>query len=151
MAAPDFWAQYWARYERMLHVCGPQSWRHLLASSADVEAASSVCKQAAAGAPTAPGALVEAQRLLAATLHPDTLQPIPLPFRMSAHVPVNTVLLLGMCTAVSPLATAVWQGLNQTFNAAQFYANRNATNQVTDAQLLASFAGATMSAVGYVG
>ncbi len=104
---------YWQRYERMSHVCGPPSWRYLLATPADLDRAGAVVAAAASGGRVPPGELAEAHRLRAAVLHPDTLTPIPLPFRMAAHVPVNTVLLLGMCTAVSPGATALWQGLNQ--------------------------------------
>lgn len=92
--------------------------------------------------------MLAAQRLRSAVLHPDTQQPIPLPFRMAAHVPVNTALLLGMLLTRSPLGTGAWQFVNATYNALQFYANRNASNHVTDGQLLASYIGATTSSVG---
>jgi hypothetical protein len=66
---------------------------------------------------------------------------------MAAHVPVNAVLLLGMLSSRSPLATGAWQAANQCFNAAQFYANRNATNAVSDGQLALSLAGSLVSSV----
>jgi hypothetical protein len=128
---------YASRFQTMWYLCGPGAWPFLFATPADVAAA----RAAAGGADPRPA------RLLAATLHPDTGAPIPLPFRMAAHVPVNAVLLLGMLTSTSPLATGAWQAANQLFNAAQFYANRNATNDVPDAQLALSLAGSLASSV----
>ena len=139
----------------MLWVCGPQSWPSLAATTADIEAARAVVRaadasllSAAASTPTSPPEVVAARRLLAATTHPDTGEPIALPFRMAAHVPVNTVLLIGMLTAGSVAATGGWQFANQAFNAAQFYANRNASNDVSDGVLAAAFTAAVASSVG---
>ena len=108
------------RVSDMMYMCGPLSWPTLLASQTDLDAAAAVIKCE----DSPPGAVVAARRLRAAVLHPDTHEPIPLPFRMAAHVPVNTALLLGMLTAQTPFGTGAWQFLNATFNAAQFYANR---------------------------
>jgi len=140
---------YWQRFNDMLHVCGPQSWPHLLSSARDLGEAADLLRRAS----EAPGsvdcsAVERARRLQDATLHPDTGKPIHLPFRMAAHVPVNTLLLIGMLTAASPPAVGAWQFLNQSFNAAQFYANRNASNEVADSTLAASYLGAVASAVG---
>lgn len=66
---------------------------------------------------------------------------------MAAHVPVNTLLLLGMLTASTPATVALSQLANQTFNAAQFYANRNGSNAVSNAQLAASFIGAVTASI----
>lgn len=109
------------RVKEMMYVCGPPSWASLFATSADLDAAARVLERPEAASPHA---VVAARRLRSAVLHPDSLQPIPLPFRMAAHVPVNTALLLGMLTATSPLGTGAWQFANATFNALQFYANR---------------------------
>ena len=128
------WANYSDRFSRMFYQCGPGSWQYLLASRAEVAAAAS-------------GKGLRDQRLAATRLHPDTRAPIPLPFCMAAHVPVNAGLLLGMLTARGALATGCWQAANQLFNAAQFYANRNATNAISDERLLLSLAGSTASAV----
>jgi hypothetical protein len=126
---------YLSRVWEMLHVCGPQSWPTLLATRADLDRAAATLADARASA----GEVAAARRLRAAVLHPDTGVPIPLPLRMAAHVPVNTILLVGMCGAASPAAVGAWQVLNQTFNAAQFYANRNASNDVPDETLALSF------------
>ena len=128
---------YARRFWAMWYLCGPGSWPFLFSGASELSAA-----RAAAACGDARSA-----RLLAATLHPDPGAPIPLPFRMAAHVPVNSFLLLGMLTARSPLATGAWQAANQLFNAAQFYSNRNATNAVPDAQLALSLAGSLVSSV----
>ena len=120
---------YTARFLQMYYQCGPGSWQYLLASPAEV----------AASPP--------ASRLRVARTHPDTHALLPLPFCMAAHVPCNAVLLLGMLTARSPVSHMAWQSLNQLFNAAQFYANRNASNPVSDTRLALSLAASTASAV----
>ena len=135
------------RFVTMLHLCGPPSWPSLWATRADLSAAAALAERAAAGAPVAPAELLAAQRLLAAVHHPDTGAPIPLPFRMAFHVPANTVLLCGMLASKSVAGTALWQAANASFNAAQYYANRNASNEVSDAQLAASYVGAMTSSV----
>lgn len=122
-------ATYLTRFVQMWDQCGPGSWRFLLHSREEV-----------ARAP-------KASPLHIARCHPDTGSIIPLPFCMAAHVPVNACLLLGMLTARTPLSTGAWQSLNQLFNAAQFFANRNASNQVSDARLGASLAASLASAV----
>jgi hypothetical protein len=83
-----------------------------------------------------------------AAIHPDTQEVIPLPFRMAAHVPANTVLLVGMLASTSPMATAVSQAANQTFNAMQFWSNRNASNTIDSLRFGASFAASVVASVG---
>lgn len=140
---------YAERFERMWFVCGPGSWPTLFASDAEIRAAGRLVAASGGGAGSAAAdpELLAARRLYAAAVHPDTLEPIPLPFRMAAHVPVNALLLVAMLSARSVVATGAAQCANQLFNACQFYANRNATNEVSDARLAASCAGATASAV----
>lgn len=114
------------RFEAMLHMCGPPSWRFMFVSPGDIAAARAAVASAHSfsSTPASPEQLLASQRLLAAVTHPDTGELIPPPFRMASHVPVNTVLLVGMLAARSPTFTALWQLFNQSFNAAQFYANR---------------------------
>ena len=128
-------SDYRERFLTMWYQCGPGSWKYLFVTPSEIQAA-----QQKSLSPSS-------RELLAAITHPDTGNVIPLPFRMCAHVPVNSILLLGMLTARSPLLTGVWQSLNQLFNAAQFYANRNASNDVSDARLGASLVGSLFSAV----
>lgn len=146
MATPS---TYEERFTRMLYMCGPQSWASLLASPSEVAAAAALVASAAAPAAHVDAAeLARATRLRDAVLHPDSGEPIPLLFRMAAHVPVNTALLVGMLSATSPAATGAWQFANASFNAAQFYANRNRSNPVSDGALAASYVAAMGASVG---
>jgi hypothetical protein len=147
MSAP---ASYWQRVSEMMDVCGPPSWPSLLASAAELEAAHALVTSSSSSStpPTVdPSLLARARYLERASRHPDTGEVIPLPFRMAAHVPVNAVLLVGMLSSRSVAGTAAWQALNQSFNALQFYANRNATNPVPVETVAVSFSAAVASAV----
>jgi hypothetical protein len=78
-----------------------------------------------------------------------TLEPIPLPFRMAAHVPANALLLVAMLSASSPLTTALAQAINQTFNAAQFLANGSSgSGSVPVETVVLAYAGAVLSSAG---
>lgn len=137
-------ASFYQRFVEMLHICGPQSWPSLFATEHRLVEAKAIVNDAARrGTREA----IDAQRLLNATLHPDTGQPILLPFRMAAHVPVNTALLVGMMWARSPFGTGLWQFFNATFNVCQFYANRNRSNEVPDEHVMLSYLGAMTSSV----
>ena len=118
----------------MWHLCGPPSWRFIVVSTAALTAARAD-----------PG--LESSRLVDAVCHPDTGEPIPPPFRMASHVPVNALLLALMLSARSVPAVMFTQAVNQSFNAAQFYANRNGSNAVSDTTLAVSFTAAVVSAV----
>lgn len=77
--------------------------------------------------------LWNARRVLESSLHPDTGETIFPLFRFSAFVPVNMVIVTA---TVAPAvmssfpATAAVHFINQTYNAAINYANRNASNPV---------------------
>jgi sideroflexin-5 len=134
---------FWQRFTRMLRICGPQAWPSLFASRSELELAKQVVLGGGEGMPRD-----RAQYLVDTSVHPDTGEIMPLPFRMAAHVPANTVLLIGMLTARSPLATGLSQFANQSFNAAQFWVNRNASNTVAPPVLALSFLGAVTASVG---
>jgi sideroflexin-5 len=134
---------YASRFRAMNAICGPPSWPTLLASTADVERARAILASPTSGVDDASSA----QRLLSAVLHPDTQEPIAIPFRMAAHVPINSILLFGMLSARSVPANCLWQFSNQSFNALQFYANKNASNSVTNEELMASYLGSISSSV----
>ncbi|KAF0852420.1 mitochondrial tricarboxylate carrier protein (sideroflexin) [Andalucia godoyi] len=80
-------------------------------------------------------------------IHPDTKDVIPLPFRMSAAVPMNIVIVAGMLTAQSLSANLFFQFVNQSYNTCVNYANRNASNQLSNQQLLQAYGGATGAAM----
>ena len=53
------------------------------------------------------------------TLHPDTGLPVPLPFRMSAFVPTNLIIIAGMLMPNPSLKSVIfWQWANQSLNGA---------------------------------
>lgn len=140
---------YSDRFWSMWHLCGPGSWKYLLSTAADLDDAKDVLKLAANGQDVQQEKLLHAQRLSASVLHPDTGEPILLPFRMAAHVPVNALLLWAMLSARTVPGTALAQWANQSFNAMQFYANKNSSGgqEVDSETIFASYLGAVTSSV----
>lgn len=69
----------------------------------------------------------EAKKKVTAIIHPVTGEKMFLPGRMSAFVPVNVPVSLGMLThgTTGPMAQAFWQWANQTLNVICNYANRS--------------------------
>ena len=140
---------YARRFRAMWDSCGPGSWNTLFVTRSEIErcrrvVADSTNSQAAQGDTAA---LAWAHKVVRNTVHPDTNEVIPWPFRMSAHVPCNTALLVAMLGAASPMAHAAAQTANQGFNAFQFYFNRNASNDVSVHRLAAATALAVSGAV----
>lgn len=94
--------------------------------------------------------LWHARRVLEASLHPDTSEPISPLFRFSAFVPVNMVIVTATVTPAvmsSFPATAFIHFSNQTYNAAINYANRNASNPVPVPRLAEGYAGAVVTSL----
>ncbi|KAA0157923.1 hypothetical protein FNF31_05651 [Cafeteria roenbergensis] len=83
-----------------------------------------------------------------AVVHPDTGEPIPMVFRMSAFVPVNIPVAGGMVLAKATAPQLFWQGVNQSYNSGFNYANRNATVDVKTSELAMSFGLAVTVACG---
>lgn len=168
---------YWGRVWQMMHVSGPGSWVTLFASARRVEEAQALLAAPGAASPTE---VWRAKKTVQNAMHPDSGQAILLPFRMSAHVPVNTALLVGMLSSPhNPRVQMFWQWCNQvrtaamaprllpvtwpsrlprfpapsraqTFNACQFFANKNASNPVSGAQLACSYVGAVAASLSTV-
>eukprot|EP00758_Cryptobia_borreli_P007457 Tbor_TRINITY_DN5303_c2_g1::TRINITY_DN5303_c2_g1_i1::g.4004::m.4004 len=67
-----------------------------------------------------------ARKILSATLHPDTSQPVPRLFRFCAFLPANIPILIGMLhpSQQTPMRAMFWQWINQTFNVGVNYCNR---------------------------
>ncbi|KAL9645832.1 hypothetical protein ABK040_003564 [Willaertia magna] len=89
-----------------------------------------------------------AMKLQQSSIHPDTKEPILAPFRMSAFVPMNLLIVSGMLSARSIPATIFWQTINQTCNVCVNYANRNASNEISNTTLFKNYLGAVASSVG---
>jgi hypothetical protein len=89
-----------------------------------------------------------AREVLNAVLHPDTGEPVsPFVLRLSCIVPANMSLDCLMILARTPIQTAGAQAINQCYNAAHYYANRNHSNVEPTARVAASFTAATASSV----
>jgi hypothetical protein len=92
-------------------------------------------------------ALWEAQRIASASLHPDTGDVIPAPFRMSGFVPFNGPICVSMVASTSTPALLMWAWINQSQNALVNYYNRNASSEMTNKTLMTSYGTAVVSAL----
>ena len=88
------------------------------------------------------------QSIVNASIHPDTNKPVPWVMRMCAFVPTNLPIIFGMLMAPpTPMNTAFWQWLNQTYNAGMNYGNRNASSQQTTGDILFGYSAAVTSSI----
>ncbi|KAL6061694.1 Sideroflexin-2 [Balamuthia mandrillaris] len=93
--------------------------------------------------------LWEAKRISDAAVHPDTGQIIPAVFRMSFQVPYNMLAMGAMLSAVNYTGISLFLHFcNQTYNVCLNYANRNASNEMSYAQMGGSYAGALITSMG---
>jgi sideroflexin-5 len=94
-------------------------------------------------------ALWRARRVKEAMVHPDTGLVVPPYLRWSAFVPSNMPIVAGMTLyGQRPATQLFFQFLNQTYNAAVNYGNRNATVEANTTELLTSYVAATSVACG---
>ncbi|KAF2673571.1 mitochondrial cation transporter [Microthyrium microscopicum] len=85
--------------------------------------------------------LWQAKKIVDSTLHPDTGQPVLLPFRMSAFVLTNLVVTAGMLTPnLRTRGTLFWQITNQSLNVAINTSNANKSHPLSTQKLLTSYA-----------
>lgn len=92
--------------------------------------------------------LWHAKYLLDATFHPDTQEPVLLPFRMSAFVPVNLFITAGLLIPQPSIATIVfWQWVNQSFNVGFNWANANKTTQMSTQETAIAYGTAVTASV----
>lgn len=92
-------------------------------------------------------ALWEAQRIASASLHPDSGDSIPAPFRMCGYVPYNGPICVSMVASTSTPSILLWSWVNQSQNALVNYYNRNASSELDNATLLKSYTAAVSSAL----
>lgn len=92
--------------------------------------------------------LWNAKWLVDSTIHPDTGKPIPAFFRLSAFVPVNIPIVIGMLLVPkTSFSIPFWQAVNQTYNVGFNYCNRNESEGFSNKQLAISYLLATSSSV----
>jgi len=89
--------------------------------------------------------LWQAKKIKDAIVHPDTGEKIFALTRMSAFVPVNIPIVVGMINSHSPFTNIFWQWINQSYNVAVNYSNRNASSVMTPKQIGTSYAAAVVT------
>jgi len=89
-----------------------------------------------------------ARQLVDSSIHPDTKEPILLPFRMSAFVPTNLIVCAGMLMPNPSLRSVIfWQWMNQSLNVAVNYSNANKSIEMTPREIGTAYVAATVTSV----
>ncbi|KAL2220546.1 putative mitochondrial cation transporter [Thermoascus aurantiacus ATCC 26904] len=84
--------------------------------------------------------LWQAKKVVDSTLHPDTGEPVFLPFRMSCFVLSNLVVTAGMLTpGLKTTGTLLWQIANQSLNVAINSANANKSTPLSLSTMAKSY------------
>eukprot|EP01119_Soliformovum_irregulare_P019762 TRINITY_DN6326_c0_g1_i1.p1 TRINITY_DN6326_c0_g1~~TRINITY_DN6326_c0_g1_i1.p1 ORF type:complete len:331 (+),score=70.01 TRINITY_DN6326_c0_g1_i1:130-993(+) len=93
--------------------------------------------------------LWESKRIVDATIHPMTGEKIPLPFRMSAFVPMNVLITAGLLMPNPSINSVLfWQFVNQSYNIALNHSNRNASNELSNDVILKTYGAAVTISCG---
>ena len=93
-------------------------------------------------------AIRTAQTVISTAIHPDTKELISWPLRFSSFLPMNIPICFGFIIAApTPFNTIFWQWINQTYNAALNYANRNASSKYTNQDIIKSYVAACSSSI----
>ncbi|KAI1769971.1 Tricarboxylate/iron carrier [Hypoxylon cercidicola] len=84
--------------------------------------------------------LWKAKKIVDSTLHPDTGEPVFLPFRMSCFALSNLVVTAGMLTpGLKTTGTVLWQVTNQSLNVAINYSNANKSLPLSYSKIAQSY------------
>lgn len=84
--------------------------------------------------------LWNAKKIVDSTLHPDTGEPVFLPFRMSCFVLSNLIVTAGMLTpGLGTTGTLLWQITNQSLNVAINNANANKSTPLSVSKITQSY------------
>ncbi|MCJ1475469.1 hypothetical protein MMC13_004132 [Lambiella insularis] len=129
---------YWGRVKQSAEIADP---RTLFVSSAGLEHAKSLVSAYKQGqVKSMTPELWQAKKVVDSTLHPDTGEPVLLPFRMSCFVISNLVVTAGMLTPnLQTTGTLLWQITNQSLNVAINSANANKSTPLPPSTLLQSY------------
>ncbi|KAL9023328.1 MAG: hypothetical protein Q9180_008279 [Flavoplaca navasiana] len=129
---------YWGRVRQSADLADP---RTLFVSSAGLESAKSlVSSYKLRHVQSMTPELWKAKKVVDSTLHPDTGQPVFLPFRMSCFVISNLIVTAGMLTpGLQTTGTLLWQITNQSLNVAINSANANKSTALSTSTLIQSY------------
>ncbi|KAL3438997.1 Tricarboxylate/iron carrier [Aspergillus tetrazonus] len=129
---------YWGRVRHAADISDP---RMLFVSSAGLEQAKRLISSYKQNEiPTMNAELWRAKKVVDSTLHPDTGEPVFLPFRMSCYVLSNLVVTAGMLTpGLKTTGTLLWQIANQSLNVAINNANSNKSTPLSVSQMAKSY------------
>ncbi|KAL9129300.1 MAG: hypothetical protein Q9217_002210 [Psora testacea] len=129
---------YWGRVKHSAEIADP---RNLFVSAAGLEHAKrlvSAYKQGQVKSMTPE--IWQAKKVVDSTLHPDTGQPVFLPFRMSCFVISNLIVTVGMLTpGLKTRGTLLWQITNQSLNVAINSANANKSTTLSTSTVAKSY------------
>ncbi|KAG9293058.1 hypothetical protein G9A89_016420 [Geosiphon pyriformis] len=96
-----------------------------------------------------PDKLWKAKKIIESTIHPDTGEPVFLPFRMSCFVPTNLVIVAGMLMPHPSIKSIIfWQWANQSVNVAFNYSNANKTIKMNYIETAVAYASAVTISCG---
>ncbi|ORY13859.1 sideroflexin-5 [Clohesyomyces aquaticus] len=129
---------YWGRVRHSADISDP---RTLLTSSAGLEHAKQLVTSYKQGKiQDMTPELWTAKKIIDSTLHPDTGQPVFLPFRMSCFVLSNLVVTAGMLTpGLGTAGTLAWQVTNQSLNVAINFSNANKSSPLSTQTIVQSY------------
>ncbi|KAG5300394.1 mitochondrial cation transporter [Histoplasma ohiense] len=129
---------YWGRVKQAAEISDP---RTLFISSAGLDKAKGLVASYKAGhIPSMTPELWRAKRIIDSTLHPDTGEPVFLPFRMSCFVLSNLIVTAGMLTpGLGTRGIVLWQIANQSLNVAINNANANKSTPLSYSTMAKSY------------
>ncbi|EME47589.1 hypothetical protein DOTSEDRAFT_69510 [Dothistroma septosporum NZE10] len=129
---------YWGRVRHSIDLTDPST---LFTSGAGLEQAKSLITKYKQGEiKSMTPELWVAKKIVDSTLHPDTGEPVFLPFRMSAFVLSNLVVTAGMLTPnMSNTGTIAWQIANQSMNVGINFSNANKSSPMPTSAIVQSY------------
>eukprot|EP00823_Brevimastigomonas_motovehiculus_P006295 TRINITY_DN517_c0_g1_i1.p1 TRINITY_DN517_c0_g1~~TRINITY_DN517_c0_g1_i1.p1 ORF type:complete len:339 (+),score=61.49 TRINITY_DN517_c0_g1_i1:57-1073(+) len=140
---------YWGRLRHFLDVIDP---RTLFTSDTQLKKSVDLVEHYKQTSTLPPNTTVEelwqAKKITSSVLHPDTGHKIFWAQRMSAFVPMNVPLVVGMTASRTAWGQMFWQWANQSYNVAVTYGNRNASSSMSLTQIGLSYATAVAISCG---
>ncbi|KAL9637692.1 MAG: hypothetical protein Q9164_002044 [Protoblastenia rupestris] len=129
---------YWGRVKQSAEIADP---RTLFVSTSGLEHAKQLVSSYKQGQIKAMTPEIwQAKKVVDSTLHPDTGQPVFLPFRMSCFVISNLIVTAGMLTpGLQTRGILLWQITNQSLNVAINSANANKSTPLSTSTMMKSY------------